>query len=114
MILRFDFSGIERNPDLNATARKFASVIVDGLKDFYTQYHSYWGVPAGKLVFDKVNIENPVNSLRQLVKLVNETLSKVQENGDESHPLASVKGVSNDRLRIHISEDSICFANLVI
>ncbi|RPB01585.1 hypothetical protein L873DRAFT_634150 [Choiromyces venosus 120613-1] len=95
MILKFNFSAVNRTRDLNKAAQGLAVSIIRNLKGFYGDYYSYLGESLGQLISERIDQGDAINSLANLVQLVNRTLWEVKNGGDKKHPLANVKGVSH-------------------
>lgn len=96
LVLRFDFSMIERSDDIRQTELSLGYMINNSIMEFYKSCAPYLGEGA-RLIEKRVH-KNPAESLRECVKLVRDTLRKVIENEEQQHPLARVKGVSAHRL----------------
>lgn len=94
-VLKFNFSAVRRSPDLAEAAQGLADSINGSVERFYQQNHSYFGVSEGKLISERINWENPISSLDELARLVDQTLAEIKDTGDARHPLASIRGVSN-------------------
>ncbi|RPA90761.1 hypothetical protein L873DRAFT_1820592 [Choiromyces venosus 120613-1] len=84
MILEFNFAEVSRTRDLNKAAQGLTVSIIRNLKGFYGDYYSYLG---------DIDQGDAINSLANLVQLVNRTLREVKNGGDKKHPLANVKGI---------------------
>ncbi|RPA91704.1 hypothetical protein L873DRAFT_270356 [Choiromyces venosus 120613-1] len=93
MILKFNFSAVNRTRDLNKAAQGLAVSIIRNLKGFYGDYYSYFGESLGQLISESIDQGDAINSLANLVQLVNRTLWEVKNGGDKKHPLANVKGI---------------------
>ncbi|RPB01509.1 hypothetical protein L873DRAFT_1803211, partial [Choiromyces venosus 120613-1] len=93
MILKFNFSAVNRTRDLNKAAQGLAVSIIRNLKGFYGDYYSYLGESLGQLISERIDQGDAINSLANLVQLVNRTLWEVKNGGDKKHPLANVKGI---------------------
>ena len=86
-ILKFDFSTVERSPNVDATAQHLKICISQTFKEFYNTYVTYLGEDAKTLI----DPDSPALSLRQCVGRVN---SAIQKSGDES--LTGIQGVRTD------------------
>lgn|SRR5271154_7046530 len=86
-ILKFDFSTVERSPDVDAAARYLKMSISQTFEEFYNTYVTYLGEDAKTLI----DPDSPALSLRRCVERVN---SAIQKSGDES--LTDIQGVRID------------------
>ncbi|RPA89499.1 DUF1703-domain-containing protein [Choiromyces venosus 120613-1] len=93
MILEFNFSAVNCTRDLNKAAEELALSIITRLKRFYEDYYPYLGGSLGQMISENINQRSAINSLANLVQLVNRTLREVKNRGDKKHPLANVKGI---------------------
>ncbi|KAG0131609.1 hypothetical protein HOY82DRAFT_539353 [Tuber indicum] len=92
LILKFNFSEVQRMRDLNEAAHGLATNIILSLKQFYRTYYPYLGSPHCQLISENINSGDAINSLRNLVGIVDYTLREVKSRGDTKYPLANVKG----------------------
>ncbi|PWW75688.1 hypothetical protein C7212DRAFT_363813 [Tuber magnatum] len=95
LILKFNFAAARRARDLDKAAEGLAVNIIGSLKDFYQTYYLHLGGPPGQLISENINLGDAIDSLRNLVRIVNHTLREVKNGGDIKHPLANVEGNLN-------------------
>jgi hypothetical protein len=90
-VLKFDFSAVERSPDVRDAVRHLKNAISLSFEDFYDIYFTYLGDDAKNLI----DPNSPAVSLRRCVKKVNSVISKAREEGapERSKPLADIQGV---------------------
>ena len=93
LVLKFDFSGVDRSPDLNEAAKLLADNIINTLWRFYHQNSRYLGGHVDQLIRENIDQQNPIGSLSRLVMLVNFAIKDAVKSKDTEHPLANVKGV---------------------
>ncbi|RPB03671.1 hypothetical protein L873DRAFT_1800155 [Choiromyces venosus 120613-1] len=93
LILKFNFAEVRRTRDLNEAAQGLADNIIWSLKRFYGDYYPYLGGSLDQLISKKINQGDAIDSLRNLVEIVNLTLREVKNGGDTKHPLTNVKGI---------------------
>ncbi|RPA91673.1 hypothetical protein L873DRAFT_1818968, partial [Choiromyces venosus 120613-1] len=93
LILKFNFAEVRRTRDLNKAAEELALNIIRSLKRFYGDYYPYLGGSLGQMISENINQRSAIDSLANLVELVDRTLWEVKNGGDKKHPLANVKGI---------------------
>ena len=86
-VLKFDFSTVDRSPDVNIAARNLKMSISQTFEEFYNTYVTYLCEDAKTLI----DPDSPVLSLRRCVERVK---SAIQKRGDEA--LAGIQGVRID------------------
>lgn len=93
LVLKFDFSIVDRCPDLDKAAGGLAEYINQTVLEFYEKYGEYLGRSADQLISENMNSMYPINNLGKLVRTVDKAIKKAIRSGDEKHPLANLKGV---------------------
>ena len=92
LILTFDFSAVNRSPDVKTPEESLNAMINNAIRDFFRTYAQYLGeVTSEQLIAKNINPSGSIGSLSGCVNLVKETLDAVREMND---PLYGVKGVS--------------------
>jgi hypothetical protein len=91
-VLKFDFSKVDRSPNLIETNESLKENMARSFQNFYTTYAMYLGEDANKL-FENINPRNPAISLEACTGLVLQVLSNARKTRDKQ--LSSVQGVSN-------------------
>lgn len=90
LILAFDFSKVNRSPDLKTAEDSLGGMINNAVEAFYKTYAPYLGHKASEeLIKENRSSSDPVKSLGAAVNLVQEVLNTVTEKDD---PLNGVKG----------------------
>ncbi|KAF8984472.1 hypothetical protein BGZ46_007936 [Entomortierella lignicola] len=91
LILAFDFSKVDRSPDLNTAQNNLRDMINSAIENFYQVYAPYLGNKSSvQLIQDKITPDNSVQSLDRCVNLVREALNGVVRT---DNPLYGVKGI---------------------
>ncbi|KAG0196105.1 hypothetical protein BGX28_000135, partial [Mortierella sp. GBA30] len=91
LILAFDFSKVNRSPNLETAEESLGGMINNTVETFYRVYAPYLGKATGKQLTDElISPSDPVRSLGRCVTLVQEALNAVMETDD---PLYGVKGI---------------------
>ena len=87
-ILKFDFSTIDRSPDIAIARRSLIKSLITSFEVFYDTYAQYLG---GKFtdLCENIHYEDPNVTLKMCVFLVQKTLEQ-----REHKQLSNVKGVS--------------------
>ena len=93
LVLKFDFSVVDRSPDLNEAAKSLTKTIIRKLEEFYLVNSKYLGRTSDQLIRENIDQQNPIGSLDRLVMLVNFAIKDAVKGKDAEHPLANVKGV---------------------
>ena len=93
LILKFDFSRVDRKPDLNEAAKRLTKTIIRRLEEFYHANSKYLGRTSDQLIRENIDLQDPIDSLDRLVMLVNRAIKDAAKTKDAEHPLANVKGV---------------------
>jgi len=94
-ILKFDFSSINRSPNVDAADQFLKDNLTASIKTFYETYSRYLGGDVDKLL-KNINYTNPNISLLNCIQLVRNVISKAKESREEQ--LAGIRGVSNSLL----------------
>ncbi|KAF9343265.1 hypothetical protein BGX34_007009, partial [Mortierella sp. NVP85] len=90
LIMPFDFSVIDRSPDLDIARNSLNDMLNSAIRAFYMTYAPYLGTAAShQLIEDRVS-PSALASLADCVNLVQETLNSVRDKDD---PLFGVKGI---------------------
>lgn len=95
LVLTFDFSQVDRCPDLNRAAENLGNDITTKLIDFYEGNSRYFGEPSDKLIARQIDWRYPISNLNSLVMLVHRRITEAMSSNDAQHPLANVKGVGD-------------------
>jgi hypothetical protein len=93
-VLKFDFSPVNRNPNILEADRALKLRIANSLIEFYdtyAMYWPYWGRDVDELI-KKIDLENPAESSLACVRSVARLLKNAREKGDRR--LADIQGVS--------------------
>ena len=90
--MKFDFSLVNRSPNIIEANELLKNNITLSFEDFYTTYSMYLGKDAEEL-FKNIVPSDPASSMVKCVRLVRNILLKAWENGEKR--LAGVEGVSN-------------------
>ncbi|KAI8344981.1 hypothetical protein B0O80DRAFT_38271 [Mortierella sp. GBAus27b] len=90
LIMLFDFSAIDRSPDLEVARKSLSGMIVGAIKKFYMTYGPYLGDKSSDQLIELNVTEDPIGSLGACVTLVEAALSSVMDSED---PLFGVKGI---------------------
>ncbi|KAF9343657.1 hypothetical protein BGX34_006514, partial [Mortierella sp. NVP85] len=90
LIMSFDFSAIDRSPDLEVARKSLSGMIVNSIKAFYTTYGPYLGDKSSDQLIERNVTEDPIESLGACVTLVEAALNLVMDLED---PLFGVKGI---------------------
>jgi hypothetical protein len=90
--LKFDFSSVNRSPNIIEANELLKDTIALSFESFYTTYSTYLGEDANKL-FKNIAPGNPARSVVKCVECVQDVLSKAWKSGDKR--LSGVEGVSN-------------------
>ncbi|KAG0633602.1 hypothetical protein HOY80DRAFT_1063168 [Tuber brumale] len=69
--------------------------MIRSLKEFDRTDHLPLGGPPGQLISENINLVDTIDSLANLVLIVNHTLHEINNRADTKHPLANVKGPTN-------------------
>ncbi|KAF9368743.1 hypothetical protein CPB97_004296 [Podila verticillata] len=94
LILAFDFSKVNRSPNLETAEECLGGMINNAVEAFYQTYAPFLGHKASEeLINEKISSSDPVKSLGRLVNLVREALNAVTERDD---PLDGVKADEYD------------------
>ena len=88
-VLKFDFSTVNRCPNIVKADERLKDAMDNSFTDFYTTYATFFGEDTTKL-FANIIHDNPTHSLKNCTRLVQNTLSKARENGEEHKRLAEV------------------------
>lgn len=92
LILTFDFSAVNRSPDVKTAEDSLNAMINSAIGNFYRIYAQHLGeATSEQLIAKNIDPSGAVGSLSGCVNLVTETLGAVREMDD---PLYGVKGVS--------------------
>ncbi|KAF9351659.1 hypothetical protein BGX26_010372 [Mortierella sp. AD094] len=92
LILTFDFSQVNRSPDLGAAENSLNDMVNGDIEAFYRTYAPYLGEsPSDQLIHENISSSDPLKSLGRCVSFVRKALNSVIEIHD---PLYGVKGVS--------------------
>lgn len=90
LVLAFDFSKVNRSPNLETAEESLGGMINNAVEAFYQTYAPYLGHKSSEeLIKEKISSSDPVKSLGRIVNLVREALIAVTERDD---PLNGVKG----------------------
>jgi len=103
-ILKFDFSVVNRNPNLEQADRSLKGIMTDCIENFYATYSRYLG-DASKLSTN-INPEDPAQSLQKCVNLIRNKLAD-----SEDDPLADIRGVGYNLVLLEssvIANPEIC------
>ena len=92
-ILKFDFSRVNRSPDIDKAHRSLERTIASSFRTFYETYSTYLGGDEEKLLKNIV-LEDPAENLLRCVSLVQKAISKLRDSGKER--LAGIQGVRID------------------
>ena len=86
-----------RHPrDLDEATQEFAFTIITNLKRFYSVYYTYHGGSLGQLISENINQRSAIDSLANLIEMLDCTLFEVKNAGDTKHALPNVKAVSHE------------------
>ena len=88
-ILKFDFSSVNRSPDIGEANRSLKDTMAGSFRDFYRTYSAYLGGDKKELLKNIV-LGNPADSLHRCVGLVQDAISSGEER------LAGIQGVRID------------------
>lgn len=88
--LKFDFSRVNRSPDIDKAHRSLERTIASSFRAFYETYSTYLGVGEEELLHNII-LEDPAESLLHCVRVVQKAISKLQYSGKDR--LASTQGV---------------------
>ncbi|KAK5822985.1 hypothetical protein F5H01DRAFT_401412 [Linnemannia elongata] len=95
LILTFDFSAVNRSPDVKTAEDSLNAMIHSAIGNFYRIYAQYLGeATSEQLIAKNIDPSGAVGSLSGCVNLVTETLGAVREMDD---PLYGVKGPDDPR-----------------
>ena len=95
LVLKFDFSAVERSPDPLAARNCLCNSINSFIEKYCQTYHRYLGYDTfDELVQKIVNLGNAVKSLQNCVRLTRERLRTANDPRHKNHPLHGVEGVS--------------------
>ena len=78
--LKFDFSRVNRSPDIDQAHRSLERTIASSFRAFYETYSTYLGVDEEELLKNIV-LEDPAESLLHCVSLVQKAISKLRDSG---------------------------------
>ncbi|KAK3809463.1 MAG: hypothetical protein J3Q66DRAFT_405465 [Benniella sp.] len=92
LIVSFDFSAIERYPDLNIARNNPSRRILRNFKAFYRSYAPLLGDTSAELIRNNV-VKEPLDSLANCVDLIEEVLISVNSVTKRDAPLSGIKGV---------------------
>ncbi|KAF9537232.1 hypothetical protein EC957_008604 [Mortierella hygrophila] len=90
LILTFDFSAVNRSPDVKTAEDSLNAMINNAIGNFYRTYAQYLGEASSGHLIDKNIDSGAVGSLSRCVDLVAETFEAIREMND---PLYGVKGI---------------------
>lgn len=92
LILRFDFSRVTRNCNVNEPTNSLEGEINRGLSKFKLDYSAHLGDSFASAI-SHFPPKEPAGNLADLIIAVDHTLRGIQERGDKNHPLRDVRGV---------------------
>jgi len=96
--LTFNFSTVNRSPNLEQADRSLKHSLALSIESFYQRYSIYWGGDVSELS-NLIDPEDPALSLQKCARWVNKLLETAQESGDRR--LANVQGVRIGYSRIN-------------
>jgi hypothetical protein len=80
-ILKFDFSCVNRSPDIDNALQSLNRTMAGSFKEFYKTYSTYLGGDEEKLL-KLIVLERPAESLRRCVRLVQKAISEGRDSGE--------------------------------
>ncbi|KAF9176798.1 hypothetical protein BGZ51_009646 [Haplosporangium sp. Z 767] len=90
LILAFDFSAVNRSPDVEVAEASLNSMLNSAIRAFYMTYATYLGTATSDQLIERRVSPSAVESLADCVNLVKHALDAVREGED---PLYGVKGI---------------------